>query len=84
MKWQQMYLPSKHHLLADLQMVPRRRPPSGRWPVRRIVPAFLRQTAALPGVREAICPTQAKHALLRLCLRPSQTQQAGVDKEKPG
>ena len=33
-----MYLPTEHHLLADLQMVPRRRPASGRWPVRRPVP----------------------------------------------
>ena len=80
-----MCLSTEYHLLADLQMVPRRRPSSGRWPVRRIVPAFLCQTAALPGVREAVCPAQAQHSLLlHLCRRTCQTEQAGLGKEKSG
>ena len=80
-----MYLSAEYHLLPNLQMVPRRRPPSGRWPVRRIVPAFLCQTAALPGVREAVCPVQTQHTLLlHLCRRTRQTEQAGLGKEKPG
>lgn len=80
-----MYLSSEHHLLPDLQVVPRRRPSSGRRPVRRIVPAFLCQTAALPGVREAVCPAQAQHSLLlHLCRRTYKTEQAGLGKEKPG
>ena len=80
-----MYLSSEHHLLPDLQVVPRRRPSSGRRPVRRIVPAFLCQTAALPGVREAVCPAQAQHSLLlHLCRRTGETEQTHMGQEKPG
>ena len=69
----------------NLQMVPRRRPSAGCWPVCRIVPGPLCQTAAVSGVRKDICPAQAKHAiLLHLCRRTRQTEQAGVGKEKPG
>jgi len=80
-----MCLPAEHHLLPNLQMVPRRRPSSGHWPVCRIVSAPFRQTATLPGVREDICPAQAQHpVLLHLCRRTCQTEQAGVGQEKPG
>ena len=49
------------------------------------VPGPRCQTAALPGVREAVCPIQAQHPLLlHLCRRTCQTEQAGLGKEKPG
>ena len=80
-----MCLSAEHYLLPNLQMVPRRRPSPGRWPVRRAVPGPRCQTAALPGVREAVCPIQAQHPLLlHLCRRTCQTEQAGLGKEKPG
>ena len=41
-----MYLPTEYYLLADLQMVPRRRPAPGRWLVRRPAP---------PGRPEEMC-----------------------------
>ena len=80
-----MYLSSEHHLLPDLQVVPRRRPSPGRWPVSRAVPSARYQTAALSGVWKDICLTRAQHTLLpRLCRRTRQTEQAGLGKEKPG
>ena len=80
-----MYLSSKYHLVASVPLVPRRRPPAGRWSVRRSVPAAYWQTAAVPGVRKTVFPAKAQYALLfYLCRRPGQTEQAGVGKDKAG
>lgn len=80
-----LLLDNGEECVCPQQMVPRRRPSSGRRPVRRIVPAFLCQTAALPGVREAVCPAQAQHSLLlHLCRRTGETEQASMGQEKPG
>lgn len=50
-----------------------------------LFPAFLCQTAALPGVREAVCPAQAQHSLLlHLCRRTGETEQTHMGQEKPG
>ena len=60
-----MCLPAEHHLLTDLQMVPRRRSTPGRWPMRhpvvpgrqeevrplrRLLSAEIQQGEILPGV----------------------------------
>ncbi len=60
-----MYLSAEHHLLADLQVVPRRRSAFGRWPVcrpappgrpeemhslRRLLPAEIQPGEILPGM----------------------------------
>ena len=80
-----MYLSAEYHLFPNLQMVPRRRPPSGRWPVCRIVPGPPCQTAVLSGMWEAVCPTQAQHPLLlHLCRRKGETEQTHMGQEKPG
>ena len=69
-----MYLPSKYHLFVSVPLVPCRRPSVGRWSVRCSVPAACWQTTAMPGVRKAVCPSQAQHALLfHLRRRPGQT-----------
>ena len=61
-----MCLPAEHYLLAGLQMVPRRRPASERWSVRRSAPPGRHEE--MRPLREPIpAKVQQGEILSRLC-----------------
>ena len=75
-----MYLPAEHHLLTDLQMVPRRRAAFGRWPVRRPAPPG-RQKEMRPLRRLLSAEIQQGEILPGVCRSPETGKGHGAQAE---